>query len=679
MRELSDSQFLELAVEHEMLAEKDIESLLTELTGQSVSLQQGLLLKGHLSGPQIEIIKSLANPNEVVPGYRVEKVLGRGGFGVVFRASQLNMERDVALKTIALARIEGTASTKRFEQEAKIVGQLRHPNIVSAYDFGMHEDRLFLAMELVDGVDLDQVLDEFALTEYGTWQILRQVVTALAYAAEKGITHRDIKPGNLMITDAPLGYPVPAGVPMVKVTDFGLACFAHDRPQHQKLTVANAGLGTPLYVAPEQLTGSEVDSRADMYSIGATAFHMLTGKPPHSELEISEIVSRKISNSNDWTFELPNDWSPQCKALVRRLSAWDREDRFSTHEELLIEIDRAIPQMNRNRSSSLDGTTPEASQQATTDPKGSLGSSQDFVVASNAQRIFEQTGLDLRQTVQLNDLTSLHDENRFRNGEHKQESHVEKSPNHGEGNQLMPPVKSALAEKKTSTLDFGGRASRSRIWFVGAVALVLVGLLLTWALLPIFGSSGAEVRLTVPAGATHYLFDGQNVGRPIAGKWDVHKGDRGRVLAGRGKMRFKCEDQAGNSLDHFRFAIGLVLNEASEVAIIFEHESRSSDKELLVRADETGISFGSKTAGVYSSLGDLAPWPKEDEDSFGFPKILVERHVNYWDVYCEGQSLGRYHDESSGPFAFVVDAQDGTAYLADINIRELAKPEPTDE
>ena len=230
--------------------------------------------------PQIELLHALSYPDQFIPGYEILDLIGSGAVGVVYRARQQRLDRIVALKTIDLRRFNGTGVAGRCQLEARVVAKLSHPNIVTAYDYGVHEGRVYLAMELLDGETLQDRIDrEGPFEEHLAWAIARQIAAGLAHAAEHEIVHRDIKPANIILVKPSSGMEGPPGVPLAKITDFGLA-LQLDSLNLTRLTATGTLLGTIAYAAPEQLDGPDVDSRADIFALGATLYHMLTGKGP---------------------------------------------------------------------------------------------------------------------------------------------------------------------------------------------------------------------------------------------------------------------------------------------------------------------------------------------------------------------------------------------------------------
>ncbi len=302
--------------------------------------------RGCSSAAQVDIVETLLRPLDVVPGYEILDCLGHGGMGVVYRARQRNLDRIVALKTVLVSQMGESGTVQRFEQEALAVARLRHPNVVAAYDFGRHEGRLFFAMELVEGEDLGELIDRSGrLDEHTAWVLARQAAAGLAHAQQQGIVHRDIKPANLLLVSPPEGFALPPGVPMVKIADFGLAFLTADTETRTRLTAAYNTVGTPHYVAPELLTGTTVDFRADIYSLGATVYHMLTGQPPLAGLGLAQILTHKVSQeSPSLADDLPGV-SPATAALVAEMMARDPAHRVGSYAQLLQRIDAILPQV----------------------------------------------------------------------------------------------------------------------------------------------------------------------------------------------------------------------------------------------------------------------------------------------------------------------------------------------
>lgn len=300
-----------------------------------VAIEQKLL-RSH----EVDIVRVFMNPTDLAPGYKVLDVLGHGALGIVFVARQAQLQRDVAIKSILQDRLNHPNVAARFQQEGEAIGRLHHPNIVSAYDSGTHSNRLFLVMEFVKGQDLRDRLKEEKLDVSTALSITRQTASGLAHALSEQVIHRDIKPGNLILTSAPAGFDLPPGVPLVKIADFGLARFnTLEEGDDAQLTIAGTTLGTPMYCAPEQLTGDQIDHRADIYALGSTLFHIIVGEPPMEEDKVSKVMAAKIGGESIRSELLPDDLNPAVKKLILDMTAHDPEQRIPDYDTLIDRID----------------------------------------------------------------------------------------------------------------------------------------------------------------------------------------------------------------------------------------------------------------------------------------------------------------------------------------------------
>ena len=200
--------------------------------------------------------------------YQIVEELGRGSMGIVYRAHDPQIDRLVALKALRHDRVTSEAFVQRFLKEAKAIGRLSHPNIVTVYDVGRDHGSIYIAMEFLEGTPLNEVIQEKRLTLEEIVDLGVQIAEALDYAHQKGIVHRDIKPTNIIIT--------PDG--RAKITDFGIARIEDLSATQQ--TQAGEILGTPVYMSPEQVMGRQVDGRSDLYSLGVILYELSTQKRP---------------------------------------------------------------------------------------------------------------------------------------------------------------------------------------------------------------------------------------------------------------------------------------------------------------------------------------------------------------------------------------------------------------
>ncbi|QVL30592.1 protein kinase [Telmatocola sphagniphila] len=289
-----------------------------------------------------EALKKGSIPDiHLFPGYELLSEIGSGGMGVIYCARQVSLNRVVALKTIKQSREINEVTVTRFIREAQAIARLRHPNIITAYDCGENGGVVFYSMELLDGKSLEtHIREQQKLEEQVTWQVIRQACAGLAHAASEGIVHRDIKPGNLYLTPTPEGFALPPGIPLVKVTDFGLAIFNENAYSSldTRLTSTGVIIGTPLYMAPEQFEGHGGDLRTDIYSLGVTAFEMLVGQLPFADKRVRELIS--IKSNSDWSGS--EKISPASLNLIRYMTALDPNQRPQSYVQLIAEIDKLL-------------------------------------------------------------------------------------------------------------------------------------------------------------------------------------------------------------------------------------------------------------------------------------------------------------------------------------------------
>jgi len=231
-----------------------------------------------------EIIKSK------IEDYTVVEMIGEGGMGTVFKADQRSISRWVAMKFLSKAYSADKKYAERFLWEARSAAQLQHPNIIEIYDIGVVEDRYFYVMEWVDGRSLDDILSANKwLRPKIVYDYMNQALQGLAYAHRLGMVHRDIKPGNLLIDDEGL----------LRICDFGIV--KRNVFGNEDLTASGVTLGTPHYISPEQIRGEEnLDGRADLYSVGATMFQMLTGQLPFTKGSSIEIMNQHLTTPVKW-------------------------------------------------------------------------------------------------------------------------------------------------------------------------------------------------------------------------------------------------------------------------------------------------------------------------------------------------------------------------------------------
>ncbi len=264
---------------------------------------------------------TIARLAELFPALQIIEFIGAGGMGAVYKARQEGLDRVVALKILPEEFGHDVKFALRFTREARTLARLNHPNIVSVYEFGNVEETYYFLMEYVDGSNLREIIEARQLTPEHTLTIVPHLCDALQYAHDKGVVHRDIKPDNiLMAVDG-----------SVKIADFGLSRILGNESQKDLLTGTHQVMGTPRYMAPEQLEGSHgVDHRADIYSLGVVFYEMLTGElpigrfaPPSAKVEIDvrldEVVLRTLEKEPQRRYQ----HASQVKSDVQSITSTD--------------------------------------------------------------------------------------------------------------------------------------------------------------------------------------------------------------------------------------------------------------------------------------------------------------------------------------------------------------------
>jgi len=273
---------------------------------------------------------------QTIGHYQVIEQIGAGGMGVVYRARDQRLNRDVALKVLPPGKLGFDAPRKRFRKEALALAKLNHPNIGTVYDFDNQDGIDFLVMEYIPGETLGQRLAKGTVPEKEWISIGLQIAAALEEAHEHGIVHQDLKPGNIMVT--------PKG--QVKVLDFGLAQLL-DAGTGAEVTATlteSDGAGTLPYMAPEQLRGDPVDARTDIFSTGIVLYEMSAGQRPFREKLAPRLIQQILSEAPRPLQEWNRRISPQVESIIMKALDKQPDLRYQSARELRVDLERLVAQ-----------------------------------------------------------------------------------------------------------------------------------------------------------------------------------------------------------------------------------------------------------------------------------------------------------------------------------------------
>lgn len=329
------SQFVRDACAGDPILIAEVESLLASFDGGASELEDSPVAKALTR----RVVGQQTIPADSIPGYRILKELHRGGQGVVYQAIQLSTKRKVAMKVMLDGPFAGPASKRRFEREVELVGSLRHPGIVPIFDSGSTHGKYFFVMEYIRGEVLNTYVRNGDLSTTKILQLFNKVCTAMDYAHQKGVIHRDLKPTNILVDER--------GDP--KVVDFGLAKVGGSDVQHEDqsfiVSVTGQIMGTPNYMSPEQAAGNadHVDMRSDVYSLGIVLYELLTGQLPY------ELQSTVPENLKTIRFTEPRrprsinrSMSDEAETIVLKAISKERSRRYPTAGALASDITRFL-------------------------------------------------------------------------------------------------------------------------------------------------------------------------------------------------------------------------------------------------------------------------------------------------------------------------------------------------
>jgi eukaryotic-like serine/threonine-protein kinase len=282
--------------------------------------------------------KDLLVGSRVANRYYVLSVLGFGGMSVVYKAKLLSKGRIVALKTLRTQGLNDELIVKRFQREAELLSKLNHPRIVQVYDYGTtSRGQPYFVMDYLTGVNLANILKRQGPLSIEKFRdVFAQVCGAVDHAHRCGVVHRDLKPGNIMLTR------MNGQNDFVKVVDFGIARFEEEA---QRLTRLGEVWGSPIYMSPEQCMGAQLDARSDIYSVGVVMYEALTGQVPFLGRNYVDTMTQQISTAPRPLLDVRPDLRIPSKVdmLVLKALAKEPDARFQTMAELRDEIEKAVP------------------------------------------------------------------------------------------------------------------------------------------------------------------------------------------------------------------------------------------------------------------------------------------------------------------------------------------------
>lgn len=320
--------------------------------------------------------------------YKIEEMLGQGGMSSVYKATDPNLKRVVAVKLIHPHLSDDSDFVKRFEEEATGVAQLRHPNIIQVYDFNSDDDNYYMVLEFVPGETMLDYLKRLnaegrRLSVTKAAEFIADICDAVDYAHKRGMIHRDIKPANLMLSV--MGQAI--------LMDFGIAKIVGG----QRHTATGAVVGTALYMAPEQITGESLDHRADIYSLGITLFEMLSGHPPFEADSAMTLMMMQVNDPVPDIRELNPDVPAEMVAVLNKALAKDRNNRYQSAAQMAAALRNVIANTKTGDSvdapAPLDATTIETPDMASVRPGETIVETSDMTPENQGATVVETSDM----------------------------------------------------------------------------------------------------------------------------------------------------------------------------------------------------------------------------------------------------------------------------------------------
>ena len=673
MSETISQKKLNAAIDFGFLSSDQVESLEHERLESDDSILEIATRTGLLNREQQDIVNIFAEPENVVPGYRIDGFLGEGGVGTVYKATQIRMDRPVAIKTIHHSAARNDLTLKRFEQEARIIGQLRHPNIIPAFDFGLHEEKLYLIMEFVDGIDAEHRLSQNSLfPEKHAWFIARQVCHALHNAKQLGIIHRDIKPANLILMEAPAGTPMPAGVPFAKVADFGLAKFSN-RKKDAKITLDEAINGTPFYMSPEQIQSLDIDHRSDIYSLGITIWHLILGSPPVTGTGPLDVITKKMNLEDGW-LKQTDEMSEKGFQLLSKMCRHDREQRIDDYSELSQEIDAVIesladpePQENPDAVITAD-SSPSANITTIREMAMTLADHNAGDVSDSLDFVLGEQGFVLGDQDSVSD--SPVESDRF-------------AANAGRTQNSMPKFEGGYQSSRRGR----SRPLWSGVFLFGLLSIAAMFVASNFKSEIESESSTRESDVNNPrvvlsefAGLPIPLLSGTqpDATQKSSGTWELVKksedGSEVNLLSGLGTRDFRCRDSDGQPLQNFQFLCGFQHHEADliEFKYISNEPDAANEKEMF----SVAITPDTATLVFDDTKEEIEIQPVEDQNNIRSHQFRIESQRGFWRVEVDGELLGEIDKPKDhlGDDAIIELSikGNGSAHFDKINLQKFA-------
>lgn len=332
----NDTLFARIVLDQNLCTEEELKRCKKEfaqrLKENPTTLEQLLTEFGFVTETQAERVKQNIRDTRAashqIPGYKILGKLGAGAMAVVYKARQLSLDRVVAVKVLPKRFTENADYVSRFYKEGKAAAKLNHNNIVQAFDVGEAGGYHYFVMEYVEGKTIyDDLARGKIFSEEEALEVVIQVGNALAHAHSKGLIHRDVKPKNIMLNKANI----------IKLADMGLARETSDIQAAQ--SEQGKAFGTPYYIAPEQIRGElEIDARADIYALGCTLYHMITGRVPFQADNPSDVMRKHLKEPLTPPDHINTTLSAGISEIVEVAMAKDKSKRYETMQEMLQDL-----------------------------------------------------------------------------------------------------------------------------------------------------------------------------------------------------------------------------------------------------------------------------------------------------------------------------------------------------